>query len=88
MYSGDTLAEAVSIPVYYGIVEAIILSIYCICAWKMGWTKAPKDESFWVVITSTYEVEGDNSPDDSGVEMCEDATESGIMPANSTPEIT
>jgi len=89
MYSGDVLAEALSIPVYYGLVEAITLGIYCICAWKMGWTKAPKDESVCTVIASFYEIEGDNvSPDESIVEVYRDATESGMVPANFPPRIT
>jgi predicted Na+-dependent transporter len=37
-------AEAVSVPLFYGVVEAVIIGIYCLCAWRMGWTKAPSDE--------------------------------------------
>lgn len=37
-------AEAVSVPLFYGFVEAVIIGFYCVWAWKMGWTKAPKDE--------------------------------------------
>ena len=37
-------AEAVSVPLFYGVVEAVIIGVYCICAWKLGWTKAPSDE--------------------------------------------
>ena len=37
-------AEAVSVPLFYGIVEAVIIGVYCVCAWKLGWTKAPRDE--------------------------------------------
>ena len=45
MFSDPTQrAEAVSVPLIYGLVEAIIISIYCIWAWKSGWTKAPADE--------------------------------------------
>lgn len=55
MFEGDQLAEAIAVPLYYGLVEAITLGIYCTFAWKMGWTKAPSDESFCTIITSTYE---------------------------------
>ena len=45
MFSDPTQqAEAVSVPLVYGIVEAIIIGIYCVWAWKAGWTKAPADE--------------------------------------------
>lgn len=53
----DQLAEAVSVPLFYGIIEAIIIAIYCVWAWKVGWTKAPPNEKLCVVITKTYEVD-------------------------------
>ena len=51
------MAEAIGVPLYYGLVEGVVLSLYCIAAWKMGWTKAPKNEWFWVVIGRSYEVD-------------------------------
>jgi predicted Na+-dependent transporter len=58
MFSDPTRrAEAVSVPLFYGIVEALIIGFYCLWAWKVGWTKAPADEKLCVVITKTYEVE-------------------------------
>ena len=56
MFENDELAEALGVPLYYGMVEAFILSIYCVGAWKAGWTKAPVDEEFWTMIAKTYEV--------------------------------
>jgi predicted Na+-dependent transporter len=45
MFSDPTeQAEAVSVPLVYGMVEAILICLYCIWAWKAGWTKAPADE--------------------------------------------
>ena len=55
MFEGDQLAEAIAVPLYYGLVEAITLGIYCTFAWKIGWTKAPSDESFCKILTSSYE---------------------------------
>jgi len=58
-------AEAISVPLFYGLVEAFIIGIYCLWAWKVGWTKAPSDEKLCVVVTKTYEVENeDNGCDD------------------------
>ncbi|KAL3915530.1 MAG: hypothetical protein SGILL_005606 [Bacillariaceae sp.] len=51
-------AEAVSVPLFYGVVEAVIIGVYCVWAWRVGWTKAPKDEKICVVLTKTYEVHG------------------------------
>lgn len=42
--------------VYYGFVEACIISLYCICSWKKGWTKAPTDVSLWEALTTSYEI--------------------------------
>jgi hypothetical protein len=51
------LATAISVPLCYGIFEAIILAFYCIGCWKLGWTKAPADENFCTVLMTSYEVE-------------------------------
>lgn len=55
MFRGDDLAQALGVPIYYGIVEAGVLGVYCICAWKAGWTKAPKNENCCKVIYTSYE---------------------------------
>jgi len=49
--------EAVSVPLFYGLVEAVIIGIYCVWAWRIGWTKAPANEKICVVLTKTYEVD-------------------------------
>jgi hypothetical protein len=57
MFSGNELAQAISVPLLYGIFEAVILAFYCMICWKIGWTKAPADENFCVMIGTSYEVE-------------------------------
>ena len=56
MFEGKDLAEAMGVPLYYGLLEAVILGIYCIGAWKCGWTKAPPKAPFCHVIAMSYEV--------------------------------
>ncbi|KAL7535049.1 LOW QUALITY PROTEIN: hypothetical protein ACHAWF_005037 [Thalassiosira exigua] len=56
LFSGEELKQAMRVPVVYGIVEAIAIGIYLLVFWKLGWSKAPKDEKCCKVITSTYEV--------------------------------
>lgn len=63
MFEGDELAVAMGVPFFYGIVEMVVLSIYCLGAWKAGWTKAPKDEKIWVIIGTSYEVVHDPGKD-------------------------
>jgi len=52
--------QALCVPLFYGLMEAIVLGIYCIIAWKVGWTKAPSDENFCVMLVATYEVNDDD----------------------------
>eukprot|EP00980_Cylindrotheca_fusiformis_P002098 scaffold473_cov132-Cylindrotheca_fusiformis.AAC.3 len=60
MFSDPTTrTQAISVPLFYGIVEAVIIAVYCLWAWKAGWTKAPANEKLCVVITRTYEIEDD-----------------------------
>lgn len=49
--------QALCVPLFYGLMEAIVLGIYCIISWKMGWTKAPRNEKFCKMIVTTYEVD-------------------------------
>jgi len=61
MFSDPTTrTQAISVPLFYGLVEAVLIAIYCVWAWKVGWTKAPADEKLCVVITRTYEIEDDD----------------------------
>lgn len=53
-------AQAVAVPLFYGIIEAVFIGIYCIWAWKAGWTKAPPDDNFCVMLANTYEVGRDD----------------------------
>jgi hypothetical protein len=56
MFDGDDLAEAIGVPFFYGMVEAIVVGVYCVVAWKIGWTKAPKNVSLWKAISTSYEI--------------------------------
>eukprot|EP00594_Rhizosolenia_setigera_P001151 CAMPEP_0178946402 /NCGR_PEP_ID=MMETSP0789-20121207/4263_1 /TAXON_ID=3005 /ORGANISM="Rhizosolenia setigera, Strain CCMP 1694" /LENGTH=336 /DNA_ID=CAMNT_0020626385 /DNA_START=1 /DNA_END=1011 /DNA_ORIENTATION=- len=57
MFKGEELAEALGVPLFYGMVEAVSVAVYCVIAWKLGWTKAPATESILKVISTSYEVE-------------------------------
>lgn len=62
LYSGDQLSTAIGVPLFYGIVEAILLAIFCVVCWKSGWTKAPADENLCTVLYRTYEADDDPPP--------------------------
>ena len=77
MFEGDELNQAIGVPLYYGGVEMLVLGLYCIFAWKFGWTKAPKDESICVVVAKSYEVEIDNGEDRGDEENSQGPTQEG-----------
>mmetsp|Transcript_2092 Transcript_2092/g.4522 ORF Transcript_2092/g.4522 Transcript_2092/m.4522 type:complete len:410 (+) Transcript_2092:193-1422(+) len=56
MFQGDDLAQAMGVPFFYGVVEFLLIGMYCIGSWKAGWTKAPPTEPLWKVVTVNYEV--------------------------------
>eukprot|EP00521_Asterionellopsis_glacialis_P007667 CAMPEP_0195287780 /NCGR_PEP_ID=MMETSP0707-20130614/4706_1 /TAXON_ID=33640 /ORGANISM="Asterionellopsis glacialis, Strain CCMP134" /LENGTH=405 /DNA_ID=CAMNT_0040347567 /DNA_START=114 /DNA_END=1331 /DNA_ORIENTATION=+ len=74
MFNGDELSNAMGVPFFYGIVEAVLIGMYCIVAWKLGWTKAPRNESFWTVISTSYEVLSDTSTIDESIEVTPSAS--------------
>ena len=64
MFKGPSLAEALGVPLYYGMIEAIAVCIFCILSWKLGWTKAPPGDSLYTVITTSYELQAEKPPKD------------------------
>ena len=61
IFSGQDLQRALRVPFVYGLVQAVCIAIYLIIFWKLGWTKAPKDERLCcTVITTSYEVHGED----------------------------
>lgn len=47
-------AQAVAIVIIYTILQKITMLIYCLLAWKLGWTNAPPNENFWLTLTRSY----------------------------------
>ncbi|CAB9496396.1 Ileal sodium/bile acid cotransporter [Seminavis robusta] len=56
MFSGTELNEAMGVPFFFAVSEIVFISTYCLVAWKLGWTKAPKDANLCAVICRSYEV--------------------------------
>jgi len=83
MFSGKEvdLATAIGVPLFYGMVEAGMLAIYCISAWQLGWTKAPPTENFISMLLNSYEVEGD---DDTDADQEQQQQESSVQISNTS----
>lgn len=60
LFSGDELALAMRVPTIYGFTEAIGIGVYLLIMWKLGWTKAPKDEKICTIIVKSYELHGEH----------------------------
>jgi hypothetical protein len=56
MFDGTDLNNAMGVPFFYGFCEAVLVGLYCVGAWKAGWSKAPADAPFWKILFTTYEV--------------------------------
>jgi hypothetical protein len=91
MFEGDDLNNAMGIPFFYGVCEAVTVGIFCLICWKAGWSKAPSDAPLWKVLITSYEivaVHGDelNETVDGGFPSIEEKTresdylEMGNMP--------
>jgi predicted Na+-dependent transporter len=71
-------AEAISVPLFYGVCEALLIGVYCVWAWKMGWTKAPPDENICVIMYKSYEVvHQDNNNDNDDIAAVAEGGEGG-----------
>mmetsp|Transcript_26112 Transcript_26112/g.39514 ORF Transcript_26112/g.39514 Transcript_26112/m.39514 type:complete len:376 (-) Transcript_26112:188-1315(-) len=58
------IVSAMAVPLFYGLFEHVAVILFCLVAWKLGWTKAPKDDNFCVVLGKTYEIEADDDGGD------------------------
>lgn len=66
------LTQAMRVPFIYGLVEIISIGLYLVIGWKLGWSKAPKNEKFCTVIKNSYEIR------DAGDGEGENESEAGI----------
>jgi len=56
MFEGEDKAVAVSVPLYYGFVEALACASFSLVSWQLGYTYAPRTDPLWAVITQNYQV--------------------------------
>ena len=51
----DDVGEASGVPLVYGIVEILVIPVFAITAWRLGWTYAPKSENCIVALVGNYQ---------------------------------
>lgn len=59
-------ATAMGVPLFYGMVEGVVILTFCLTCWKSGWTKAPANGNLCTIIATSYEME---RVEDKAVEM-------------------
>lgn len=63
-------AQAIAVPLFYGVVEAVACGLYLLVSWRMGWTKAPVTDNLLVVLAKNYQEDEDvNIRDEGDVEQ-------------------
>jgi len=81
-------AKAICVPLFYGFVEAVLLGIYCLISWKLGWTKAPRNENLWVMLSTTYEVKHDSEEIESSSSNDDEASLKSCDMSNFRDDVT
>ena len=51
-------------PLLYGLVEIVVIPIFALTAWRMGWTYASKNENLCVALLGNYQPSSVPSGDD------------------------
>ena len=72
MFEGNDLNDAMGVPFFYGVCEAVMVGIFCAGCWKAGWSKAPSDAPLWKVLSVSYEVVSAHGEDLDGTEVTND----------------
>jgi len=50
-------AQALAVPIFYGLVQTILVGSYSVLSWKLGWTYSPPNESLCTVISTSYQIQ-------------------------------
>jgi hypothetical protein len=48
-------AKAAGVPLLYGAVVTLLIGIWCLVAWKAGWSLAPRKDSIFRVVSNNYQ---------------------------------
>jgi len=53
--------SSVMVPIVYGTCQGIVIGLYCVIGWKMGWTRCSKNENVVKMLTGNYQRENEIS---------------------------
>lgn len=55
VFSGADAARAAGTPLFYGLCQVILIPIFALAAWQLGWTYAPRTDHICKVISTDYQ---------------------------------
>lgn len=73
-------ARALLVPIYYGVVEIVLIGIFVLIAWRLSWTYAPKDVGLFKCIVGNYQPSSDE--DEQKALEAQRARSLGLTPLN------
>ena len=53
--SAADVGEASGVPLFYGIVEILLIPVFALTAWRIGWTYAPPSENICVALVGNFQ---------------------------------
>jgi predicted Na+-dependent transporter len=56
MFLEDDQGKALVVPIYFTMVQSVVLITIFVYSWKNGWTKAPKNEGLCEILGGEYEI--------------------------------
>ena len=42
-------------PLFYGVCQTVLIPLYVLSAWQLGWTYAPRTDPLWKVVRDNYQ---------------------------------
>ena len=63
------VGEASGVPLFYGMIEIMVIPLFALTAWRLGWTYAPKDENVCVVLVGNYQPTTSDELDEASITL-------------------
>jgi len=61
IFQGEEQRSALGVPFFYTGMQTLIVGLFCLFCWKIGWTKAPANANFLKMLLTNYQEEGSST---------------------------
>jgi sodium/bile acid cotransporter 2 len=55
VFSREESTLAILVPLYYGVIEILLIALFALIAWQSGWTYASRKDNLFVCISGNYQ---------------------------------